>query len=311
MTRVDELGTSVTESPTVPVAKAYLRRVEPQFDLPHRIGPQATLASVDQIAPSAGRRSASIPEGSTHVLEIHGVEEHNAIVHAANVISTIRLASQCSVELLNYVFSSGLSIDATEVHAPIWGHYDCALQLDDVAWVEEHLEVLQPYHIPASYSRIGNALRLYDAALHTRNADLALLGFVGAIESLFSIAPQELSFRLSLLLARFLGDESKSQRDYFERAKSLYAIRSKIAHGDKLHRNEEAAAVQLVEHWTPQAEELARLSLRQVFQERVSDIFDSRMRHEVFLVNLLFEVNLHATIAKDRDAAAGVEDTRT
>jgi hypothetical protein len=131
-------------------------------------------------------------------------------------------------------------------------------------------------------------LRLYDVSLHTRNADLALLGFVGALESLFSIAPQELSFRLSLLIAKFLRDDPKSQRKYFEQIKDLYTIRSKITHGDKIHKNEETAAIQIVETWTPRAEEIARSSLRKIFENQLTETFNSHTRHEEYLVDLLF-----------------------
>ena len=74
----------------------------------------------------------------------------------------------------------------------MWGHYDQTLTVDTVTWVESHLEDLKPYHIPESYSRIGNAIRLHGAALHTGNADLALLGFVGVLPS-SSVGEESLS----------------------------------------------------------------------------------------------------------------------
>ena len=283
-------------APDQPVMRAYLRDIEASFELPRAIGPDATLALSDTAVPLAGHDASSVQTAVTHVLDIKGVEERNAIVYALNIVSTIRMASRCSVALISYAFPGGQSIDAFETNSPVWGHYDQTLTVDTVTWVESHLEDLKPYHIPESYSRIGNAIRLHGAALHTGNADLALLGFVGAIESLFSIAPQELSFRLSLLLAKFLGDGSAAQHDYFSRARELYTVRSKIAHGDRIHRNEEAAAIQIVETWTPEAEELARESLCRVFEKGLATVFDSKKRHEALLIDLLFESGLDDTI---------------
>ena len=134
--------------------------------------------------------------------------------------------------------------------------------------------------------------------MRTQTADLALLGFVGAIESLFSISPQELSFRLSLLLSKFLGRDAEEQRTLFHRARELYVVRSKIAHGDKVNKNEEAAAIQIVEHWTPTAEELARLSLRRVIEHGLVDLFNSKARHDALLMELLFVENLSAALSK-------------
>jgi len=192
----------------------------------------------------------------------------------------------------------GTTIEGFDSEGVVWGHYDATLSAETIGWVERYLGDVEPFTILETYSRMGNAMRLHGAAMQTHNADLALLGFVGAIESLFSIAPQELSFRLSLLMSKFLGDEVDQQRSYFERARELYVVRSKIAHGDKINKNEEAAAIQIVERWTPEAEELARLSLCRVIEMNLVDVFNLKARHETLLVDLLFEPRLSAAIAK-------------
>ena len=107
--------------------------------------------------------------------------------------------------------------------------------------------------LPETFNRVSNALRLYHAAQRSAQPDFALLGFIGCLESLFSVATQELSFRLCLTISKFSRDTSAEQRAYFVNLKRLYAIRSKIAHGDKLTDDEERAAIQLVEHWVPTA----------------------------------------------------------
>lgn len=270
-----------------PVVTVQLRDVKPAFALPRQVAGVGVLRE---------ENSAAAPDA--YVLEICGTPEPKAIPRAIEFISSIRLASQCSASIVRYMFPNGSSIDGFDGDGIIWGHYDALLNDETVAWVEKHLAEVAPFTMTETFSRIGNAIRLHSTAMETRNSDLALLGFVGAIESLFSIAPQELSFRLSLLLARFLGDTVDEQRAYFDRARDLYVVRSKIAHGDKINKSEEAAAIQITEHWTPEAEELARLALRRIVERKLIEVFNSKNLHESLLVDLLFEPNLEAAITR-------------
>jgi predicted RNA binding protein YcfA (HicA-like mRNA interferase family) len=104
---------------------------------------------------------------------------------------------------------------------------------------------------------------------------------------------------LSLLLAKFLGETPAEHRAFFDRARDLYKIRSKLAHGDKITTDEEAAAIEIVEFWTPEAEELARLSLPRMFEKQLVQHFNSRKLHEVFLTNLLFASGLDDAVGSD------------
>jgi len=78
------------------------------------------------------------------------------------------------------------------------------------------------------------------------------------------------------------------QLTVYNRARSMYTVRSKIAHGDKIDANEEAAATLIVENWTPEAEGLARLCLRRLLEKNLLALFDSKKRHETLLTELLF-----------------------
>ena len=59
------------------------------------------------------------------------------------------------------------------------------------------------------------------------------------IEALFGIQ-QELSFRLSLYIAKFLAGNGPSDetRNLFEDVKRMYGIRSKAVHGSKIKSDE-------------------------------------------------------------------------
>jgi len=280
--------------PPPPVLRAYLKDIQPETDLPRSLTDTLVLRSRSDagLVPADGDPNL---RDIAYVLDVYNTEDRLAIVHAVNAISAVRIASECSVVVVGYWSDVGF-IDSAEGETIVWGHYTQELSEDAMVFTNKYFDVLMCYLVPDSYSRLANALRLYGEALHVRNADLALLGFVGAIESLFSIAPQELSFRLSLLLAKFLGDDASQQREYFDRARELYKIRSKIAHGDKIDKDEEAAAIQIVETWVPEAEQLARGSLKRLFEKGVTDIFDAKKKHDRLLTELLFEVNLDAVL---------------
>jgi len=81
-----------------------------------------------------------------------------------------------------------------------------------------------------SFNRLSSALRLYTHALDLVPSDVALVAFMTALEGLFSVATQELSFRLALAVAWFLEPELHQRRVIFDEVRDLYASRSKIVH---------------------------------------------------------------------------------
>lgn len=272
-----------------PIYRAYLKDVNPSFELPLKIPPNLVLQSAEEAPAIPGEADPVLRRDADCVLDVCDVEERRAMVMVINWISAVRIASACSVVVVGYCSASGSSQESTEVGSILWGHHSPDLSEDDVAFTAKHFDVFMGLLMAESYSRMANALRLHSAAVHTRNCDLALLGFVGAIESLFSIAPQELSFRLSLLVAKFFGGDSGQQRQLFDRVRALYKVRSKIAHGDKIASTEEAAAIEIADYWTPEAGEIARRSLKRIFEKKLTPIFNSRKQHEKLLIDLLFE----------------------
>lgn len=282
----------------LPVTRAYLRNVQPQFHLPQRLSNTVVMVNTSQAPRLPGLADKETLNAVDAVLDVHGVEERFGIVHAFAAVTGVRFASDCGVRIQGFGMADGSPIRSYEEEKIVWGHYRSDLDEDVIRFVMSHFDVILRYSQPETYSRVANAMRLYGNALRADNSDLALLGFVGALESLFSIAPQELSFRLSLLLSKFLGHDADSRRDFFRRCRDLYVVRSKIAHGDKIDDREEAAAIEIAETWTPEAEGLARASLRAVLEEQLTAVFDSRKQHESLLTELLFESNLGAAIAR-------------
>ena len=199
-------------------------------------------------APILTKGKEPIPKDSRFAIDVIGVEERVALEYVINAITAIRV----------HILAPPGQQDFTVPPPPLWqamkqkqtyGDTGPDLQEKDIVFVDKHFNTFKEYLLPETFTRVGNALRLYESSLLAENPDLALLGFIGAIESLFSIAPQELSFRLSFLIAKVLGDNQAEQRKLYDRARKIYTVRSKIAHGDKLYSNEEASAIQLVDYY--------------------------------------------------------------
>lgn len=160
---------------------------------------------------------------------------------------------------------------------------DAALQ-----FAIEHLPVLMPLNLNDTFNRVSNALRLYDLGQSTQHPDLALISFVSALEGLFSVSTAELSFRLSLTIAKFLEQSPTAQQTLFREIRDLYSVRSKLSHGDKICADEEQAAIQLVEHWVPFAAEIAWRCVRKLLEKNLIVTFNERQKHEAFLETIIF-----------------------
>lgn len=281
------------------VGRAYIHSGIPQCELPTKITEKISLCS-----PESGPRMFIDKEANEQgehascVLDIHDIESHLALRWAQAVVATLQIGSQTTLDLFAFWSADDGTIKLQEDGAILWGHYSEELTEEAIEFAREHTMAVESILLPDEYSRVSNAFRIYFEALTFRNADFALLGFIGALESLFSISTQELSFRLSLQLAKFLGANSENQRQFFERAKKLYTTRSKIAHGSKLGASEESAAIEIVGHWTPEAEELTRLSFKRLLEYHLISYFNNKKQHEKLLTELLFAKNLEAAINK-------------
>jgi hypothetical protein len=105
-------------------------------------------------------------------------------------------------------------------------------------WIATHYNAAKKLMDDDRYSSAVHSLSSYRWHPMPR-AQLALLW--SGIEGLFSV-DYELSFRLSLYIARFLSPRRGTrQKAIFDSVKNLYAVRSKAVHGGKLKNPHEAA----------------------------------------------------------------------
>lgn len=263
--------------------RAHLARVQPNFELPRAVGGDLVLRAFGDADTGKVARFENFHDGHL-ALDATGPRAADRI-HA--FMSALRVGSRCSAYARAWEYPDGRVSQRNPQEGFSWAHWTAQLTENEMTFVDRHLDTISDYVMPETYSRTGNALALFESALSIEHSyRLPLLGFVGSIESLFSVAKQELSFRLSLSLSKFLATGSVNQRFLFDRARELYAIRSKVAHGDKIDTCEESTAIELAQLWTPQAAELARASLQMVFERNLTAVFDSRKDHER-LMNLL------------------------
>jgi hypothetical protein len=181
-----------------------------------------------------------------------------------------------------------------------WGHYDKVIGEDEVIHSSKLFPGILSTDSDEVYHRVGNALQFYMNGYYSRGADFALVAFTTCLEALFSTSEQELSFRLSLRVAQFLAEGRGGQRTYYDKAREVYKVRSKVVHGAALDKNTERAAIYLVEGIVPAAEELARLSLEKVFNLGLEKLFQRSESVEALFEELLFADSLDDALKKLR-----------
>ena len=179
-----------------------------------------------------------------------------------------------------------------------WGHRRNRLTRDDIAAASPLWPAADAIQVSDQYHRVANALLFYKNGYNSDNPDLALVGFTTCLEGLFLNGGQEISFRLALRLAHFLGESHEDRREKYEQCREVYRVRSKIVHGAPVLKRPEAAAIYLVEYIVPLAENLARSALRKIFELRLETFFNSGKKVEALFEELLFSNSLDGALRR-------------
>lgn len=108
---------------------------------------------------------------------------------------------------------------------------DTPLELDD-GLVRSLTELVQQLASSPNAGRLRVALRRWDSSFDRLRDEDRLLDYWIALESLFTPdSTQELSFRASLRIAAYLGQDSSRRKQIYDDVKTSYAFRSVIVHG--------------------------------------------------------------------------------
>jgi hypothetical protein len=178
-----------------------------------------------------------------------------------------------------------------------WGHYEHEIGAEGLFRAARLIEHIRNADADTTYHRVGNALAFYMQG-YRAFADFALLAFTTCMEGLFSTAEQELSFRLSLRVAQFIGKSNDERRSIYQQMREIYKVRSKVVHGAHVRKDTEQAAIYLVESIVPGAEQLARASLLRVLEDGLEDLFKEGERVESLFDEVLFADSIDDVVAK-------------
>src|SRR5439155_18657067 len=179
------------------VARRYYPNPIDAVKLPYDLGYGVTLHDSSRLAPLC---TAAREQAATHrlCLSIRGVEERHAMTwfhafeDAIHFHSGTLLSESYTVTCSGFEHSENDSLPGWSVHS------HAAIAEPALRFASRTLADLEALMLPETFNRVSNALRLYHAAQRSAQPDFALLGFIGCLESLFSVATQELSFRLCL-----------------------------------------------------------------------------------------------------------------
>lgn len=115
-----------------------------------------------------------------------------------------------------------------------------ALKEEQCEWLKTHFSSARALMDKDSYRDAVHALSSYK--WHTLpRAQLAMIW--SGIEGLFGI-DSEITFKLSLGIAKFLGEGVEEQRQIFQNTKILYKARSKAVHGGKIKGDVQNAIIE-------------------------------------------------------------------
>jgi hypothetical protein len=273
------------------LARRYYAHQIDDLSAPLSIGHGLTLYPSSQVAPLCSESPADLKFYPV-CLSAEAVESGRAFLTFGAFECAVHFYTGVSFDESYTVTRSGYRHKENRLLAGWGGSMNAPITAAALEFATRLIPELEPLILPEEYSRVANALRLYYAADASRQPDFALLGFIGCLESLFSIATQELNFRLCLTISKFCEDTVDDQRRYFSELKKLYGVRSKIAHGDSLAKSEESAAIQLVDHWVPYAARVCRAAILRLLECSLFQVFNSKAQHEKLLEYVLFYANL-------------------
>lgn len=240
-------------------------------------------------------------------IQICGTDSTEDLMRPTALQSALLLASDVRAQEKSHIImeigekGEGRNITATNLPARgtiLWGHHRAELNLEDLESAKRLLPRVEALEAQEKFSRVGNALLFYRNGCNSDNPDLALMAFATCLESIFSTAEQELSYRLSLRVATFLADKNTDRQELFQECKEVYKIRSKVVHGAAISRDSEQAAIYLVDSIVPQAERLARRSLAKVLDMNLESLFENAGKLNSLFDRLLFSESLGNALAE-------------
>ena len=111
---------------------------------------------------------------------------------------------------------------------------------EDVLWLENHYKTAYEFLDKESFQTAVHTMASYRWHSVPR---VRLAVIWSGIESLFNVNT-EVSFRISLYIANFLGENETQAQEIFKQVRKMYSLRSSAVHGNKTKDNIESAVVE-------------------------------------------------------------------
>jgi hypothetical protein len=157
----------------------------------------------------------------------------------------------------------GVSIDSGIFTYPYFGAY--SLQKDEISDFKEFFKKLK--NKQKFLDILDIPLRYFNYAHKREKTEDKLIDYMIAFESLFIKEKAELSYRLSLRVAAFLGGDHTEKGRIFKLMRKAYGIRSDIVHGTDYNKNIKINEEELsVEELTSQIEGLLSKSIKRTIE---------------------------------------------
>lgn len=103
--------------------------------------------------------------------------------------------------------------------------------LDKVKIIHPLVIKLLSQHNKNKFNRIANSVGLLRYSYYQQSQNFRFIALTIALESLFNIESQELTFRMSTYIASFLEEDTAKKKRYFKKAQDVFKLRGTIVHG--------------------------------------------------------------------------------
>lgn len=183
-----------------------------------------------------------------------GISEHTLPFFLFSLLSIRTGASVHAPVRSKYSFSTKITrgdapfhLEKLEQLTPTFGLTGIVISIDDLVWATSSIGYFS--NLPTKEkNRAMAALNAHNAAFRQTLPAMSILISWAGIESFFGI-DSEITFRASLLLSKYLCSLPSDQFELFQKAKSSYRLRSRIAHGASLNNGEDAKNAIQVATW--------------------------------------------------------------
>ncbi len=130
------------------------------------------------------------------------------------------------------------------------------------------------------YKSIYMAVRRFNFSYDRDMAEDKLIDLMIAFESLYLLDGEgELTYRLSLRCAHYIGQDKNKRKEAFENLKKAYGFRSRIVHGKSI-KSKDLEKITSLTQFTAKIEEYLRISIR-LFLENLQKKSDKEIIEEI------------------------------